>query len=193
MLPELVLRPAGDDRAQVRPGREVEHALEAHLRADVRAQLVDRVVDVLELTLEARHVLLGLMVDEPDEQRLLVGEVVVDGGAPDLGRLGDLRERDRVEAAVVHEGGKGGEQLVAGLFAVLSERATDDLGHGDILPPLCHHVRHPGCGGPHPRTGIHSVNTWRRVIHRSAPQGCAPREISRVPPVDRAVGCAHPK
>ncbi|MCR6492736.1 hypothetical protein LJB74_09795 [Cellulomonas sp. P24] len=75
------------------------------------------------------------MRDEPEEQGLLVGEVVVDGGPADARRCGDVGEGDRIEATVGHQGRERTEELQARLFAVLVQRTTDDLGHSDSLTP----------------------------------------------------------
>jgi hypothetical protein len=71
--------------------------------------------------------------DEPEEQRFLVVEVVVDGGPADVRRGGDVGQRDGVEPALRHEGGQGGEQLVPRHLAVLVQALADDLGHADII------------------------------------------------------------
>ncbi|OIQ87475.1 hypothetical protein GALL_306810 [mine drainage metagenome] len=127
--------PAGEHRAKVGTGGELVHAPQVDLLTDVRAQLVGGVGDLVDRCFDGRDVQVGLVRDEPEEQRLLVREVVVDGGPAHARSGGDVGEGDRVEATVGHQGGERAEQLQSRLFAVLMQRTTDDLGHGDSLTP----------------------------------------------------------
>ena len=124
-------------RPQVRAGKLLV-VPEAHLGAHVVPQLLHRVVDLVEPPLQQHRVPVGLVGDEGDEQRLLVGEVVVHGGAADAGGGGDVRERDRVEPAVSHERREGVEEPAARLLAMFAQGPADDLWHPDMLP---HRVR----------------------------------------------------
>ena len=125
--------PAREHRPQLRAGGQVVHPRQRGLLADVRLELLGRVLDVVQRALQRGRVLLGLVRDEPEQEGLLVGEVVVDGGASDAGGGRDLGERDRVEPLVGHERREGREELLAGLLAVLVQGPADDLGHRDII------------------------------------------------------------
>ena len=133
VLADALLGPAREHRPQLRAGGQVVHLRQRGLLADVRLQLLGRVLDVVQRALQRRRVLLGLVRDEPEQEGLLVGEVVVDGGASDAGGGRDLGERDRVEPLVGHERREGREELLAGLLAVLVQGPADDLGHRDII------------------------------------------------------------
>nr|KEP23353.1 hypothetical protein DA06_09300 [Georgenia sp. SUBG003] len=112
---------AGDHLAQVRTGCEVVGRRELQLLADVHTQLLHGLLDLGQGLLEGAHVGRRLVLDERQEERLLVGEVVVDRRAADARTGGDVRERDGVEAALAHERGERLEKCGARALAVLRQ------------------------------------------------------------------------
>ena len=103
------------------------------LLAHVDAQPIDGVLDARQRGGELLGVAGGLVLHEGQEEILLVGEVVVDRGAPDASVRGDVRQGDLVEGACGHQPRERIEQGGAGSFAVLGERTSHDLRHAITL------------------------------------------------------------
>src|SRR5699024_12523074 len=83
--------------------------------------------------LELGDVVSGLMDRVLDQERVLVGEMVVHRRAPDLGSPGDGRKGDRLEILGLQQLVERGEDLHARALTVLLERPSDDLGHAALL------------------------------------------------------------
>src|SRR5699024_2997091 len=134
VLAQPRLRAGGDDAAQVGAGGEVVDGLQVDLLAYVDAQLLLRVVHVLQRLGERLDVLPGLVLDEAEEHGFLVREVVVHRGAAHTGARGDVGHAHRVETGLGHQLRERGEQLGADTLTVLGEGRADDLGHRPIIP-----------------------------------------------------------
>src|SRR5699024_2245362 len=83
--------------------------------------------------LELGDVVSGLMDRVLDQERVLVGEMVVHRRAPDLGSPGDGRKGDRLEILGLQQLVERGEDLHARALTVLLERPSDDLVHAALL------------------------------------------------------------
>jgi len=72
---------------------------------------------------------------ESDHHCVFIGEVVIDGGAADVGRCGELGHGDGVEAVLCHQAGERFEDASLYLLAVLLHGRSADLGHAATLTP----------------------------------------------------------
>ena len=111
----------GEEEAQRRARRQVVAREVLELEAQVGAKLVDRVVERAQRLVEPGQVGVGLVLGVGDEQRLLVGHVVVHRGAGHAGRLGDVGQGERVVAPLVEQRPQRGEDLRGRVLAMGGE------------------------------------------------------------------------
>ena len=101
--------------------------------AHIEAKLLNWVGLILNGVGENIRELLGRFRHVREEEDFFVLEMVVDGGASDLGASGDLRHGDGVEGLLGEELSESVEELLARQCAVVGETFPDDFRHSDIL------------------------------------------------------------